>query len=200
MSQVNKFLTPFALAEDRTRDPPQVKQTLPCRHKSWLFLSLPCSTLSRELCTIQLQPWHAPTPGKRGSLVVSALAFSARCHGFDPCGRRGNISVSEHAFLSVICRDGANKCAVLRIGTLTGGSLLKNPTAVYIITCRLSSCKTSVYNLRLLIILERGCSSMYRKKERAGDSRERFLLLHRPRSAVFWAKIVGITTAHGKTQ
>ena len=40
-----------------------------------------------------------------GSLVVSALAFSARCHGFDPRGRRGKISVSEHAFLSVICND-----------------------------------------------------------------------------------------------
>ena len=43
--------------------------------------------------------------GKRGSLVVSALAFSARGHGFDPRGRRGKISESEHAFLSVICRD-----------------------------------------------------------------------------------------------
>ena len=44
---------------------------------------------------------------KRGSLVVSALAFSARGHWFDPSGRRGNISVSEHVFLSVICRDDA---------------------------------------------------------------------------------------------
>ena len=43
---------------------------------------------------------------------------------------------------------------------------LKNPTVVYMITCRLSPCKTGVYNVRLLIILERGCSSMYRKKER----------------------------------
>ena len=40
-----------------------------------------------------------------GSLVVSALAFTARGHGFDPHGRRGKILVSEHAFLSVICRD-----------------------------------------------------------------------------------------------
>ena len=68
-----------------------------------------------------------------------------------------------------------NKCAVLRIGTLTGGPLcreshplcrLKNPTVVYMITCRLSSCKTGVYNVHLFIILKRGCSSMYRKKER----------------------------------
>ena len=42
---------------------------------------------------------------------------------------------------------------------------LKNPTVVCMITCRLSSCKTGVYNVRLLIIIERGCSSMYRKKE-----------------------------------
>ena len=35
--------------------------------------------------------------------MVSALAFSARGHGFDPRGRR-KISVSEHAFLSVIYR------------------------------------------------------------------------------------------------
>ena len=37
---------------------------------------------------------------------------------------------------------------------------LKNHTVV---SCRLSSCKTGVYNVRLLIILDRGCSSMYRK-------------------------------------
>ena len=87
--------------------------------------------------------------GKRGSLVISALALSARGHGFDPHGRRGKILVSEHAFLSVICRDD-NNCAVLRIGTLTGGPLcreshplcrLKNPIVVYMITYRLSSCK-----------------------------------------------------------
>ena len=39
------------------------------------------------------------------------------------------------------------------------------PTAVYMITCRFSSCKTGVYNVRLLIILEKECSNMYRKKE-----------------------------------
>ena len=58
-----------------------------------------------------------------------------------------------------------NKCAFLRIETLTGGPLcreghplcrLKNPTVVYMITCRLSSCKTGVYNVQLPIILERG--------------------------------------------
>ena len=43
-------------------------------------------------------------------------------------------------------------------------------TVVYMITCRLSSCKTGVYNVRLLIIIERGCSSMYRKKERLNKS------------------------------
>ena len=63
---------------------------------------------------------------------------------------------------------------ILRIGTLTEGPLcreshpmcrLKNPTVVYMITCRLSFCKTGVYNVCLLIILERGCSSMYRKTD-----------------------------------
>ena len=42
---------------------------------------------------------------KRGGLVISSLAFSTRGHGFDPRGRLGKISVSEHAFFSVICRD-----------------------------------------------------------------------------------------------
>ena len=63
---------------------------------------------------------------------------------------------------------------ILRIGTLIEDPLcresrpmcrLKNPTVVYMITCRFSFCKTGVYNVYLLIILERGCSSMYRKKE-----------------------------------
>ena len=75
-----------------------------------------------------------------------------------------------------------NKCAVLWITTLTGGPpcrkshplcRLKNPTVVYMITCRLSSCKTGVYNVHLLIILERWCSStcMYRTKERKGEKK-----------------------------
>ena len=64
---------------------------------------------------------------------------------------------------------------ILRVGTLTAGPLcreshplyrLKNPTVVYMITCRLSFCKTGVYKVRLLITIERGCSSMYRKEER----------------------------------
>ena len=42
---------------------------------------------------------------KRGSLLVSALTSGARRHGFDTRGRRGKLSVSEHAFLSIICRD-----------------------------------------------------------------------------------------------
>ena len=60
------------------------------------------------------------------SLVVSALAFSARSHGFDPCDRRDKISVSEYAFFSGICRDDTiDKCTVLRIKTLTGGPLCR---------------------------------------------------------------------------
>ena len=75
----------------------------------------------------------------------------------------------------VQCTPAHYRREILRIGTWTRGSLcreshplcrLKNPTVVYMITSRLSSCKTSVYNnVHLLIILERGCSSMHRKKE-----------------------------------
>ena len=161
--------------------------------------------------------------------MVSALAFTATGHGFDPRNRRKNILVTEHAFLSSLVSIAGmtlDKCAVLRIGTLTGGPLcreshpmcrlknhtvalilqnlcvqyacllssrvpsdrdiywtplpppsptpcreshplcrLKNPTVVNMITCRLAFCITGVYNVRLLIILERGCSSIYRKKE-----------------------------------
>ena len=79
----------------------------------------------------------------------------------------------EHAFHVSFAGMILNKCVVLRIGTLTGGLLcrerhplcrLQNSSAVYRVTCRRSSCKICVYNVHLLIILERGCSSMYRKK------------------------------------
>ena len=40
----------------------------------------------------------------RGISVVSAVASNARGPGFDPSSRRGKVSVSDHAFLSVICR------------------------------------------------------------------------------------------------
>ena len=75
-----------------------------------------------------------------------------------------------------------NKCAVLWIATLTVGPLcresrplcrLKNPTVVYMVTCRLSSCKTGDYTVHLLIILERWCSStcIECKKERKGEEK-----------------------------
>ena len=44
--------------------------------------------------------------------------------------------------------------------------MLKNTSVIYMITCRLPSGKTSVDNVHLLIILERGCSSIGRKKEK----------------------------------
>ena len=40
-----------------------------------------------------------------GSLVVSTLASGARGPRFDPRGRRGKISESEHVFRNVISRD-----------------------------------------------------------------------------------------------
>ena len=113
--------------------------------------------------------------GKGGSLVVSALAFSAIGHGFDPCGSEEKFRCPNMLSLVSLAGITNNKVAVLRIRTLTGAPLcresqplcrLKNPTVVYIITCRLFSCKTGVYTVRLLIILESGCISMYRKKNR----------------------------------
>ena len=55
---------------------------------SWLFLSLSCSTLSRGLCTSQLQPWHAlPHPRGRAGVAgkvcqVFTFASSPPCQGF----------------------------------------------------------------------------------------------------------------------
>ena len=115
------------------------------------------------------------TDKKRGSLVVSALAFNARGHGFDPRDRRGEkfrcpkmLSLVSFAEMSL------NKCAVLRIGTLTGDiqcrlshplCRFRNPTVFYsslwalILQNRCVQCTPA-------IILERGCSSMYRKKDK----------------------------------
>ena len=49
--------------------------------------------------------FHLTVERKRSSVVVSSLDFSARGHGFDPHSRREKISVTEHAFLSFICRN-----------------------------------------------------------------------------------------------
>ena len=83
---------------------------------------------------------------QRGSRVVSAIASCARGPGFDPRRRRRKICWSEHASLRVICRNDMIQCAVLRIGTLSGGPLcrdshllcrLKIPTQVLSHACRL---------------------------------------------------------------
>ena len=61
------------------------------------FLSIACSV---EKCW--KSAFHLKIDRKRSSL---ALAFSARGQVFDPRSRRDKISVTEHYFLSVICRD-----------------------------------------------------------------------------------------------
>ena len=85
------------------------------------------------------------------------------------------FSVSKHTVLSVICRDDTKQVCrpsdrdVNWMTPEQGESppvQVKNPTVVYMITCRLSSCKTCVYCVRMLRLLERGCSSMYKKKEK----------------------------------
>ena len=78
-----------------------------------------------------------------GILVNSALASGARGPIFSPQQARKNL-VPKQCFLSVICRDDTKiKCAIFWIGMLTEGPpcSLKNPTVIYTITCRLSSCK-----------------------------------------------------------
>ena len=85
--------------------------------------------------------FHLKIDRKRGSLVVSALAF---CIHIDPRSRRGKHSLLSFAGMTV------DKCAFLQVGTITKRPLCrardplcrtKNHTVVYIITCRPSICK-----------------------------------------------------------
>ena len=55
-----------------------------------------CWKIAFRLKVNLIDSFHQKVDRKRGSLVVSALAFNAGCHGFDPRSRRGNILVSEH--------------------------------------------------------------------------------------------------------
>ena len=104
------------------------------------------------------------------------MAFSARGHGFVPRARRGKITVSEHAFLSVICRDDTKSVCRPLDRDVNWRPLYreshplcrsKNITVIYMITCRLSCCKnrcvqcTPAHNPG-----ESGCSSLYRKRNR----------------------------------
>ena len=59
--------------------------------------------------------------------------------------------------LCVQCTPAHYPREIFRIGTLTGDPLCRESHAL----CRLED-----PTIRLLIVLERGCSSMYRKKER----------------------------------
>ena len=61
---------------------PHVNQTLPCHNKSWPFLSLSCSTLSRELCTSQLQPRPPPRDRAGKMCRIFTFASSPQCRGF----------------------------------------------------------------------------------------------------------------------
>ena len=101
-----------------------------------------------------------------------SLAFKARGHEFDP-------PQQTRKMLSLVSFTGMtlSKCAILRIRTLTRGPLCResqchpvcksrNPTVAYfwLPYFKLSSCKTGVYNVRLLIILESGCSRIDKRK------------------------------------
>ena len=120
------------------------------------------------------------TLDKCAVLRIGTLTGAPLCRENHPMCRLKNPTV---AFIlqnrCVQCTPAHYPRKILRIGTFTRGSLcreshtlcrLKNPTVVYMVTCRLSFCKTGVYNVRLFIIIERGRSSMYRKKERLDKS------------------------------
>ena len=114
--------------------------------------------------------------GRSGSVVACWLVhwpLELEVMGSIPAAGEENFRCPNMFSLVSFAGMTLKRCAVLRIGTLTEGPLcreshplcrLKNPTVVYMITCRLSSCKTGMYKVRLLIILERWCSRMYRKK------------------------------------
>ena len=129
---------------------------------------------------LSLVSFAGMTLDKCAVLRIGTLTGGPLCRESHPMCRLKNPTV---AFIPqsrcVQCTPAHYPREILRIGTLTGGPLckerypmcrLKNPTVVYMITCRFSFCKTGVYNVRLLIILERGCSSMYRRKERLDKS------------------------------
>ena len=87
--------------------------------------------------------FHLKVDKKRGSPVVSALAFSARCHGFDPRSRREKIRWPNT--LSLVSFAGMTlKCAVLQIGTLTGGPMWRESHPM----CRLKKPYSSFHSAK----------------------------------------------------
>ena len=128
---------------------------------------------------LSLVSFAGTTLDKCAALRIGTLTGGPLCRERHPMYRLKNLTVTFILQNNVQCTPAHYPREILRIGTLTGGPMcreshplcrLKNPTVVYMITCRLSSCKTGVCNARLFIFLERGCSSMYRKKERLGKS------------------------------
>ena len=112
------------------------------------------------------------TLDKCAFLQIGTLTGGPLCRESHPMCRLKNPTV---AFIlqnrCVQCTPAHYPREILRIGTLTEAPLcreshslcmLKNPIVVYMIICRLSFCKTGEYNVCLIIIIERGCSSMYR--------------------------------------
>ena len=118
-------------------------------------------------CRFGVSPVNYPDPDPEWLFVLEVM-HSTSAAGEETFRCRNIISLVSFAGMTL------DTCAVLRIRTLNGGPVcresrplcgLKNHTVVYMITCNLLSCKTGVYNVRLLIILERGYSSMYRNKD-----------------------------------
>ena len=111
-------------------------------------------------------------------LVVSALAFSARGHGFDPRGRRGKFRYPN--ILCVVSFAGMtlNKCALILDRDVNWRPLVQGespPVQVkepYTVVDMITDMKTGMYNVHLLISLESGCSSMYRKTKKDTSSQK----------------------------
>ena len=79
--------------------------------------------------------------------MVNALASCARGPGFYPRQRRGKFVGPNR--LRVICRYDMNKCAVLRIGTLTGWGM-KAPAEP---SCRARAAELDILNSYFWILL-----------------------------------------------
>ena len=124
---------------------------------------------------LSLVSFAGTTLDKCAVLRIETLTGGLLCRESHPVCRLMNPTVAFNLQNQCVqCMPAHYPREILRIGTLTEDPLckeshpmcrLKNPTVVYMITCRLSFCKTGVYNVCLLIILERGCSSMYRKND-----------------------------------
>ena len=123
---------------------------------------------------LSLVSFAGVTLDKFGILRIGMLTRGLLCREHPMCRLKNHAVTFILQSRCVQCTPAHYPREIFRIWTLTRGPMcrkrhplcrLKNPTVIYMITYELSFCKTGVYNVRLLIILERGYSSMYGKKD-----------------------------------